>query len=88
MMFPLMFPFHFPRQKTPEELQQAKGAADAKEFKDYLNSLTPEARAKFWAEIEGERDSQDERTPTGKQPQSHPARSPTFSLRRSQRASR
>ena len=58
-----MFPFHLQRQKTPEEVQQAKGAADAKELKDYLNSLTPEARAKFWAEIEGKGDSPDERTP-------------------------
>jgi hypothetical protein len=62
----MMFPFNFQKQTTPQELQQAKGAADAKELKDYLNSLTPEARAKFWAEIEGKGDSQDERTPSGK----------------------
>ena len=61
-----MFPFNFQKQATPQELQQAKGAAYAKELKDYLNSLTPEARAKFWAEIEGKGDSQDERTPSGK----------------------
>ena len=61
-----MFPYNFQKQTTPQELQQAKGAAYAKELKDYLNSLTPEARAKFWAEIEGKGDSQDERTPSGK----------------------
>ena len=61
-----MFPFNFQKQTTPQELQQAKAAAGAKELKDYLNSLTPEARAKFWAEIEGKGDSQDERTPSGK----------------------
>ncbi len=32
-----------------------------------LNSLVPEARARFWAEIEGKVDSQDKRTPSGKQ---------------------
>jgi hypothetical protein len=62
-----MFPLHFhPRQRTPQEIQQAQGAAYAKELKDYLNTLTPEARAKFWAEIEGKVDNQDERTPSGK----------------------
>ena len=61
-----MFPYNFRKEATPQELQQAKGAADAKELKDYLNSLTPEARAKFWAEVEAQRDSQDERTPSGK----------------------
>ena len=61
-----MFPIHFRPQKTPQEIQQAKAAADAKELKEYLNGLTPEARAKFWAEIEGKGDSQDERTPPGK----------------------
>ena len=60
-----MFPFHFQRHKTPQELQQEKGAADAKELKDYLNSLTPEARAKFWAEIEGKGDNREKRTPSG-----------------------
>ena len=63
----MTFPFHFQRQKTPEELQREKITADARELKDYLNSLTPEARAKFWADIEGKGDSQDERTPSGKQ---------------------
>ncbi len=62
----MIFPFHLPGQKTPEELQQAKGAADAKDFEDYLNSLSPEARAKFWAEIEGTGDSQDDQAPSGK----------------------
>ncbi len=62
----MMFPFHFHRHKTPEELQREKSATDAKELKEYLNGLTPEARAKFWAEIEGKVDSQDKRTPPGK----------------------
>ncbi len=61
----MMFRFHFPRQQTPEELQQAKDAADAKELKDYLNRLTPEARAQFWAEIEGKGDRQDVPPPSG-----------------------
>ncbi len=60
-----MFPIHFRPHKTPEELQQAKGAAYAKELKDYLNGLTPEARAKFWAEIEGKGDDQDTPKPPG-----------------------
>ena len=54
----MFFPFHWQRHKTPEELQRAKIAADARELKDYLKSLTPEARAKFWAEIEGKGDIQ------------------------------
>lgn len=63
-----MFPFpYYRRHKTPEELQREKAATDARELKDYLNSLTPEARARFWAEIEGKVDSQDKRTPSGKQ---------------------
>jgi hypothetical protein len=62
----MMFPLHYHRHKTPEELQREKAAADAKELKDYLNSLTPEARAKFWAEIEGKRDNEDAPTPPGK----------------------
>lgn len=62
----MMFPFHYHRHKTPEELQREKAAAEAKELKDYLNSLTPEARAKFWAEIEGKGDNEDQRTPPGK----------------------
>ena len=61
-----MFPYNFQKQATPQELQHAKGAAYAKELKDYLNSLTPEARAKFWAEIEGKGDNEDKRTPPGK----------------------
>jgi len=62
----MIFPFHFQRRKTPEEIQQERLAADAKELKDYLKSLTPEARARFWAEIEGQRDNEDKRTPPGK----------------------
>ena len=61
-----MFPYNFRKETTPQEIQQAKGAAYAEALKDYLNSLTPEARAKFWAEIEGNGDSQNERTPSGK----------------------
>ena len=61
-----MFPYNFRKETTPQELQQAKGAAYAKELKDYLNSLTPEARAEFWAEIEDKGDSQEERTPSSK----------------------
>jgi len=62
----MFFPLHFHRQKTLEELQREKIAADAKELKAYLNSLTPEARAKFWAEIEGKGDNQNTPTPPGK----------------------
>ncbi len=63
-----MFPFpRYHRHKTLEELQREKAAADARELKDYLNSLTPKARARFWAEIEGKVNSQDKRTPSGKQ---------------------
>ncbi len=54
-----MFPFFIPRSPTPEELQRQKLAADAKELKDYLNGLTPEARARFWADIEGKDGKQD-----------------------------
>ncbi len=61
-----MFPYNFQKQPTPQELQQAKGAAYGKELKDYLDSLTSEARAKFWAEVEAQGDSQDERTRSGK----------------------
>ena len=62
----MFFPFHYQRRKTPEEIQQERIAADAKELKDYLKGLTPEARARFWAEIEGQRDNEDKRTPSGK----------------------
>jgi hypothetical protein len=62
-----MFPLHFhPRQRTPQEIQQAQGAAYAKELKAYLKSLPPEARATFWAEIEGKEDSQDKPKPSSK----------------------
>jgi hypothetical protein len=61
-----MFPFFFPRSPTPEQLQQVRAAADAKELKEYLNGLTPEARAKFWADIEGKGDDQEKPTPAGK----------------------
>lgn len=62
----MFFPFHFQRHKTPEELQRDKIAADARELKDYLSSLTLEARARFWAEIEGKAGLQDTPTPPGK----------------------
>jgi len=55
----MIFPFYFQRHRTPEELQREKLARDAKELKDYLNSLTPEARARFWGEIEGKTDEQE-----------------------------
>jgi hypothetical protein len=58
-----MFPFFFQKPKTPEELQREKLAKDAKELKEYLNSLTSEARAKFWADIEGKGDDQGKQTP-------------------------
>ena len=58
-----MFPFFIPRSPTPEELQRQKLAADAKELKDYLNGLTPEARARFWADIEGKGGDQEKSTP-------------------------
>ena len=61
----MFFPFHLQRHKTAEELQREKSAAEARKLKDYLNSLTPEARAEFWAAIEGKVDSQDKRTPSG-----------------------
>jgi hypothetical protein len=61
-----MFPYNFRKETTPQERQQVKGAAYAKELKDYLTSLTPEDRARFWAEIEAPGNSQDERTPSGK----------------------
>jgi len=60
-----MIPFHFHRPPTPEEVQAQKIAADAKDLKDYLNGLTPEARARFWAEIEGKDDNQETQTLSG-----------------------
>ncbi len=59
-----MFPFLFPRSpKSPEDLQRERIAKDAKELKEYLDSLTPEDRAKFWADIEGKGDAQKKKTP-------------------------
>jgi hypothetical protein len=61
---PFMFPFFFPQsRKSPEDLQRESNAKDAQELKEYLDSLTPEDRAKFWAEIEGNGDAQKKRTP-------------------------
>jgi hypothetical protein len=62
----MRIPSYWHKHKTPEELLREKSAAAAKELKDYLNGLTPEARARFWAEIEGKVDSQDKGTPSGK----------------------
>ena len=50
-------------EPPPEDLQREKLAKDAKELEDYLNSLTPEARAKFWADIEGQGDDHEKQTP-------------------------
>ena len=61
-----MFPYSFNKHITPEDLQRAKAAKDAKELKEYLDGLTPEARAKFWAEIEGKGDNQEKQTPSDK----------------------
>ena len=61
-----MMPFFFHRSKTPEELQRERLAEGAKELMDYLSRVTPEARAKFWADIEGKGDDQEKQTPSGK----------------------
>ena len=61
-----MLPFSYNKQLTPEERQLMEAAEGAKELKDYLDGLTPEARAKFWAEIEGKADIQEKQTPPGK----------------------
>jgi len=58
-----MFPFFFQKPITPEDLQREKLAEYAKELKDYLSRLTPEARAKFWADIEGKGADQEKQTP-------------------------
>jgi hypothetical protein len=59
-----MFPFAFPRP-TPEAVQQEKIAQGAKELKEYLSTLTPEARARFWADIEGKGDDEQKQKPSG-----------------------
>ncbi len=62
-----MFPFFIPRNpKSPEDLQQENIAKDAKELKEYLDRLTPEDRAKFWADIEGKGGDQEKQKPPGK----------------------
>ena len=61
-----MFPFFVPKSPTPEDLQREKLAEYAKELKDYLSRMTPEARVKFWADIEGKGDDQEKQTPPGK----------------------
>jgi hypothetical protein len=59
-----MFPYFFPQSpKSPEDLQRESIAKYAKELKDYLDSLSPEARAKFWADVEGQGDAQKKQTP-------------------------
>jgi hypothetical protein len=61
-----MFPFFVPRSpKSPEDLQRENIAKDAKELKEYLDRLTPEDRAKLWAEIEGKGDDHKKQTPSG-----------------------
>ena len=59
------FFFHFQKPKAPQELQREQFAKDAKELKDYLSRMTPEARAKFWAVIEGKGDDREKQTPSG-----------------------
>ena len=61
-----MVPFFFNNQIRREDLERVKAAKSAKELKEYLDGLTPEARAKFWAEIEGKGDDQENQTPAGK----------------------
>jgi len=61
-----MLPFSFHSHITPEDLQREKSAEYAKELKRYLSTLTPEARAKFWAEIEGKGDDEEKQKPSGK----------------------
>jgi len=59
-----MFPFLFPQSpKSPEDLQRESIAKDANELKVYLDSLSPEDRAKFWADIEGPGEAQKKQTP-------------------------
>lgn len=59
-----MFPFFFHRTPSAEELQRENISKDAKDLKDYLSKLSPEARAKFLAEIEGKSDDQEKQTPS------------------------
>jgi hypothetical protein len=55
-----MFHFFFPgTPKSPGVLQRESSAKDARELKEYLDGLTPEDRAKFWADIEGKGDAHD-----------------------------
>ena len=62
-----MLPFFFhQKRKTPEELQQERIAQDARQLKKYLSSMTPEERAKFWADIEGHSPGEDPQTRDGK----------------------
>ena len=59
-----MFPFAFHTHTTPEEIQREKIAKDARELREYLDSLTPEDRAKFWADIEGKGEDREKQTPS------------------------
>jgi hypothetical protein len=61
-----MFPFPIHRPSTPESLQRGKSAEYARELQEYLDTLTPEARARFWADIEGTGDDQGKEKPSGK----------------------
>jgi hypothetical protein len=60
-----MFPLFPPRKPTPQDLQRQSAAKDAKELKEYLDSLTPEDRAKFWADIEGKGTDPGKQKPSG-----------------------
>jgi hypothetical protein len=60
-----MLPFSYSKESTPEERLLMKAAEGAKELKEYLDGLTPEARAKFWAEIEGKGENPGKETPSG-----------------------
>ena len=54
-----MFPFLFhQRQKPKEELERERIAREAKELKQALEKMTPEERARFWADNEGGNDDQ------------------------------
>ena len=62
-----MIPF-FPYQKamTPEELQMERIARDARQLKEDLSRMTPEERARFWADIEGVSPEEDSQAGDGK----------------------
>ena len=62
-----MFPFFQPQQpKTPEELQREKIAQDVRQLKDDLSRMTPEERARFWADVDGASAEVDSKAGDGK----------------------